>query len=239
MVVRSNNGMTETKQPDDGLRSLLRTNPEAFLARKVIVCEGKTEIGFCRALDAWWSEVGDPLAYVGAAFADGQGNTNGPSRALEFAALGYQTAFFGDSDMPLNPDEEALRDGDVTTFVWEGGVSIEERVALDLPWNGFVAMALLVLDNQREDHVQAMLAQHLDRPAGDIPLDPEEWRLVLSDEAAVRAAFGKAAKARRAEWFKRVDRAEKLGEVVTRHWDDVAETPLGVGIALLRDWAYD
>jgi hypothetical protein len=55
----------------------------------------------------------------------------------------------------------------------------------------------------------------------------------------VRTAFAKAAKARKAEWFKRVDRAEKLGEIVIRYWNDIKEKPLGVGITQLKGWLYD
>lgn len=238
-VVRSDNGITSIKQPDDAMRPLFRTNPDAFLARRVIVCEGKTEIGFCRALDAWWSDVEDSFAYMGAALADGQGNTKGPVAAVNFASLGYRTAFFGDSDEPLTPDEATLNKADVFSVVWVGGVSIEERVALDLPWDGFVAMVGLVFEEFGEDHVQAKLASPFGCKPEEVPLDPNKWRTLLADETAVRTAFAKAAKARKAEWFKRVDRAEQLGQLVVRHWDHVAEKPLGAGIGQLKGWLYD
>ena len=237
-VVRSDEGVTDIKRPDNALRPLFRTNPDAFLARKIIVCEGKTEIGFCRALDAWWSDAEHSFAYVGTALANGQGNTQGPATAVSFANLGYRTAFFGDSDEPLNPDETALSDAGVRTVVWADGVSIEERIALDLPWDGFVAMARLALDEHGENHVQAKMAHQLGCQPGEVPADPDRWR-TLSSEATVRTAFAKAAKARRAEWFKRVDRAEKLGELVTRHWDSIVGEHLGVGIAQLKRWVYD
>jgi putative ATP-dependent endonuclease of the OLD family len=238
-VVRSENGVTNIKRPDDVLRPLLRTNPDAFLARKVIVCEGKTEIGFCRALDKWWSETGHPFAYVGAALADGQGNTKGPSAAMSFANLGYRTAFFGDSDKPLNPDETALKGFGICTFIWADGMSIEERIAIDLPWDGFVDMVRLVLDDFDESHVKAKLAPQFKCELNDLPVDPEKWKLLLSDEVAIRIAFAKAAKAEKAGWFKRVDRAEKLGKLVVRHWHAFVEKPLGAGITQLKSWVYD
>lgn len=238
-IVRSENGVTDIKQPDDILRPLLRTNPDAFLARRVIVCEGKTEIGFCRALDVWWSDAEHSFAYVGAALANGEGNSRGPAAAVSFAGLGYQTAFFGDSDEPLNPDEATLTRAGVRTIVWVGGVSIEERVALDLPWDGFVAMARLVLEEHGDDHVQAKLAPEFGCQPKDVPVDPEEWKALFSEDAVVRSAFAKAAKEKKAAWFKRVDRAEKLGELVIRHWDVIAEKPLGIGIRQLKSWLYD
>ena len=238
-IVRSENGVTDIKRPEDELRPLLRTNPESFLARKVIVCEGKTEIGFCRALDGYWSDSENSFAYAGAALADGRGNTNGPATALRFSTLGYRTAFFGDSDQPLNPDEATLKGGGVCAVVWAGGVSVEERVAVDLPWDGFVAMAHLALEEHGEDHVLAKFAIQLACQPKEIPVNPEEWKIFLSDEVTFRKAFAKAAKAKKAEWFKRVDQAEKLGEIVVRYWNEIMEKPLGLGITQLKAWLYD
>ena len=238
-VVRSDNGVTYVGRPDDSLRPLLRTNADAFLARKVIVCEGKTEVGFCRALDTWWSDAKAPFAYAGVALADGQGNTKGPNSAMSLGNLGYKTVFFGDSDEPINPDESTLECAGVCTILWAGGVCIEERVALDLPWDGFVSMVHLVIEEYGEDHLQSKLAPQFGCQPTEVPINPEEWRTLLSGEEEVRRAFAKAAKARNAKWFKRVDQAEKLGEIVTRFWTDVAEKPLGVGITQLKDWVYD
>lgn len=238
-IVRSDNGVIKIMQPEDTLRPLFRTNPDAFLARKVIVCEGKTEIGFCRALDVWWSDAEQSFAYVGAALANGQGNTNGPATALSFASLNYQTAFFGDSDRPLNPDETRLSGAGVYTVIWNGSVSIEERVALDLPWNGFIEMVRLALDEYGEDHLKMKLAPQFRCEPGEISVDPDKWGTLLSDENAVRSAFAKAAKARKAEWFKRIGQGEKLGEIVTHYWEDIKEKPLGAGITRLKSWIYD
>ena len=238
-VVRSDNGITDIKRPDDGLRPLFRTNPEAFLARKVIVCEGKTELGFCIALDKWWSIKESPFAYAGVALADGQGNTKGPTWAINFANLGYRATFFGDSDDPPNPGEDELEVAGVCTILWTGEVSIEERVALDLPWDGFVKMANLAIDERGEDHVRAKLAHHFNIQPAEVPVDPEEWRTILTSEEEIRSAFGKVAKAKKAEWFKRVDKAVKLGEIVTHHWEHIADKPLGIGIQRLKDWVYD
>lgn len=238
-VVCSENGNTVIRRPDDELRSLFRINPDAFLARKIIVCEGKTEIGFCRALDAYWSKSGNSFAYVGAALADGQGNTNGPVVAINFNKLGYRTAFFGDSDKPLNPNEETLKIAGVCTVLWEGKVSIEERIALDLPWDGFVAMARLAIEEYGEDHVQTKLAPLFGCQPTEVSVDPEGWRNLVRDEVALRTAFAIAAKTKKAEWFKRVDQAEILGMLVTTHWCDITDKPLGLGIKQIKGWVHD
>lgn len=238
-IVRSEDGITNIKRPDDTLRPLFRTNPDAFLAKKIIVCEGKTEIGFCRALDSLWSDTERSFAYTGTALADGQGNRSGPVAALNFAKLGYRTAFFGDSDEPIDPDENALNGSGVNTIIWGGGVSIEERIALDLPWEGFMTMAYLAFEEHGEDHVRAKLAPQFGCQQEEIPVDPNEWRTLFSGETTVRKAFAKAAKTKGADWFKRVDRAERLGELAILYWDDIAQRPLGAGITQIKGWVYD
>lgn len=238
-IVRSDNGVTDIKKPDDTLRPLFRTHSDAFLARKIVICEGKTEIGFCRAIDSCRSEEEEPFAYKGTALADGQGNAKGPDIAVSFANLGYDTAFFGDSDEPLNPDETTLNSVGVETIVWADGMSIEERVAADLPWEGFVDMVRLALEEHPEEHVQSKVVSQLQCQPTEVPVDPEEWERLPFEKSQVRTAFAKAAKSKKAGWFKRVDRAEKLGELVIRHWDDIEELPLGAGVTHLKQWAYD
>ncbi|MBD3337668.1 MAG: AAA family ATPase [Candidatus Lokiarchaeota archaeon] len=234
-VVRSIAGETHIYKPDDELRSLFRTNPDAFLARKVIVCEGKTEIGFCRALDNWWSSSGLCFAYVGAVLANGEGSNKGPNSAISFKKLGYDTAYFGDSDAPITPNETTLNNNGIFTIIWNGSVSIEERIALDLPWAGFIEMAQQAIDEKGEDHVVAKLSQQLSCKIQDISVDPETWNTLDN----IRLNFAKAAKAKKAEWFKRVDQAEKLGKIVIKYWEEIKDKDLGEGITKLKGWAHD
>lgn len=41
------------------VQSTIRLDPEAFLARSVIVCEGASEVGFIRGLDQYWTNDGN------------------------------------------------------------------------------------------------------------------------------------------------------------------------------------
>jgi len=49
--VDNDDGVVECKQVEKKFQDVIRACPEAIYAKKVIVCEGKTEIGICRALD--------------------------------------------------------------------------------------------------------------------------------------------------------------------------------------------
>ena len=69
-------------------QATLRACAEAFLAPKVIVCEGATEIGLMRGLDIYRDEKGLPtLALNGAALADGHGSSTwSPGRGVSPAS---------------------------------------------------------------------------------------------------------------------------------------------------------
>src|SRR5262249_2546221 len=63
-VVRSVAGTTNvlpvgaTAKDPDTVQKHLRGSPEAFLARRVVVGEGRTEQGLLRGLDNWWTQKG-------------------------------------------------------------------------------------------------------------------------------------------------------------------------------------
>ena len=91
-VVRNVSGTVNVYRLTSRLQSTVRSASEAFLGRKVIVCEGKTELGFCWALDAWWSERGLPsFSLLGVVPAFG-GGSDAPRMSLDFAGLKFGTA---------------------------------------------------------------------------------------------------------------------------------------------------
>jgi len=97
-IVRTDKmGNTTIKQASQSLVPAIRSAPESLLGRKVIVCEGKTEVGICRALDEYWCQQdGKPFACRGVVPVEG-GGTSAPSVSLHIVQLGYEVAFLGDS----------------------------------------------------------------------------------------------------------------------------------------------
>jgi hypothetical protein len=233
-IVRSEDGNTTIQVPNSALRPLLRKHPEAFLAHKIVVCEGKTELGFCRALDNYWAKSGKSLAYVGAALVDGNGS-EAPKTSQYFRVLGYDTALFGDSDTPLNPDRHSLETSGVGVFLWDGQCCIEERMSIDLPWEGFLEMVQMASTIKDSTTVRGAVAALLPS-SSRVSNDPSEWRSAGVTEDVLRKAFGRAA--HDGGWFKRVDLSEPLGQLVIKHRDAIGMKPLGVGIRTLRNWIF-
>ena len=237
-VVRSKNGITQVIAIPDALQRIVLKTSEAFLARKILVCEGKTEIGFCRSLDRYWAQTGLSFGLAGVALADGEG-TDAPTVAAAFVQLGYEVAMLVDSDVPFQPDRQALESAGVVALIWEGGVSLEQRLALDLSWRGVAAVVELAMQLWGEQSVRDAVSSRLGAGKPTLQGNPADWPQG-APESELRTAIGLAAKrARGGEgWFKRVALAEELADVVLRHLDALRDTDLGRKIAALRQWAH-
>lgn len=238
-IVHSIEGQTYIKKPDAIIRPLIRSNPEAFLSRKVIICEGKTEIGLCRAFDKWWSDDCFPFSYSGVALADGQGNTKGPMLAIELSKLNYKTVYFGDSDKPLNPNGDELMKNGVSIVLWPDGVATEERIAFDLPWAGFIEMVCLAMKEFGEEHVLGKIANALCIDVNSLSKNPHEWASKFSSDSEIRNVFANIAKNNKPGWYKRVDTAEQLGKIIIKNWANIEKKPLGLGINQLKECVYE
>ena len=234
-VVRAADGTTQVLQVPKALQPIVRKASEAFLASKVIVCEGKTELGFSRYLDRYWAGSAPSFAYQGVALADG-GGTLAPKVAQALAALGYEVALFGDSDRPLAPSAEELKRMGVEVVLWEGDMCIEERFAADLPWNGIAKVIGTAIAEHGEESVLGAVKSRLNGKGADLSQDPSQWPGDVP-ETLLRIAVGGAAKGteNRRGWFKRVDLAESMAEALMDNWDAIEKTALGRGVTALRD----
>ena len=222
----------------DSIQGKIRYGAEAFLAPKIVVCEGATEVGFLRGLDDYWSSSeGKPsFAYRGVALYDADGASKIRRVAENLKALGYDVTVLADSDAPREfSDDEAqvLRDAGVPVFKWRNGLSIEERVFEDLPWAGILASVETARDIKNDersllDQVQTQFGQSLDRNFA-------AW----TDSPALRTALGKAAKT--SDWFKRQSWGREWVAAISCHLADdaIRDSDLVQQLISLREWIDD
>ncbi|MCC6808076.1 MAG: AAA family ATPase [Deltaproteobacteria bacterium] len=235
-VVRSAGGTTWILDVPTQLQALVRSNPEALLGRRIVVCEGKTELGLCRALDLAWQQSGPAFAYAGVVLADG-GGTNAPSVSRSFRTLGFEVSLLADTDVPLAPDANELSQAGVQTILWDGGVAVEERIMLDLPWVGVVDVVKYAADLRGLESARDAIATKLGVTGPILGNDIAAWlQTAGKTEREIRVAAGKAAKG--GNWFKRVDLAEELGRIVVVHLGTVPTTDLATKIGQLKTWAH-
>ena len=213
----------------------IRAGAEAFLAPKVIVCEGATEVGFLRGLDDHWIEFEnkDSFSYRGVALFDATGARNITGIAETLQALGYDVAVVADSDEPdhfSDEDAETLRNAGITVVKWGDALSIEERVFTDIPWPGVMssleaARSIWNDDARLLDQVQTQFGQGFDP-------DFERW----TDTSQLRTALGAAAKA--SKWFKRQSWGQEWAAAISADLVDesLRDSDLGRHLTALRGW---
>ena len=219
----------------DSVQGKIRTGAEAFLAPKIVVCEGATEVGFLRGIDDHWIETEnkDSFSYRGVALFDAKGARNIKEIAETLQVLGYDVAIVADSDEPdhfSDEDAEALRNAGITVVKWSDALSIEERVFKDLPWPGIIssfdaARSIWNDDARLLDQVETQFGQGFDR-------DFERW----SDTPPLRTALGAAAKA--SKWFKRQSRGQEWAAAISAHLvdDHFRHSDLFLQLTGLRAW---
>ena len=243
-VVRCDGGLTRVRAVEASLQPIVRKAADAFLARKVLVCEGKTELGVARGFDRWWSATGPSFIQAGIALTDGGGGrTEAPPAAIALAGLGYATAYLGDTDEPLVPDASALLGAGCEVIVWDGAMALEARLVADLLWTGIAEVVQLAMDLHGEEPVRDAIASRARVTPAQLAGPPAEWTRNGIDEAVLRSAIGEAAQrhepAKRAKgWFKRVDYAEDLAAILISNWDSLAGKDLRLKLEQLRRWVH-
>lgn len=231
-MVRSTDGVTELRPLDDPseLRMLLKRSPEAFLARRIVINEGKTEYGVVlEHLDKWNlgpDAVPAPSAALGVVAIEGNGGTGSAAWAEQFLNAGYEIVLFIDSDdEAANKLVPAIRTAGGTVVQWSGAHSIETAVCAQLDetgLNAFIEAALDVADD-RDGSAQSYATKLVAKGApaastGADPLDVTTWAAAGVDLEKAREIVGLAAKGKDIDkdkaWFKRVDKGRRLGRFI-------------------------
>lgn len=249
-VVRSDGGITSVPHVSAELQSTVRKVPEALLARKVIVCEGKTEYGICLALDAHCAQEDlTPFSCEGVALIEGGGRES-PKRALALKRLGYETCLFIDSDRlaDLEPELGQFREIGGTVICWDGECASERRIVSDLPLdslNAFLELGAECLSSAKDlEVIEAQriiidqIASNLATTTNNRTLDIASWLDQNVNEGQLRSAIGDSAKSNKNSWFKRIDLAERLGQFVIARIPTMEETNTSRKLMSLKDWVY-
>lgn len=220
------------------LQGCIRKIPEAFFAAKVLVCEGATEIGLCKALDI--RRVADgksSAACKGVFFADGTGS-NLKAYAPAFRALNYPTALFCDSDdTNINGKKPELIGAGIELIDCEDTFALEDQLFKDAPWDAvkeLIALAIEIIKKNNGNPEQAIFDCTNSFMA--VPMDSlEGW--YNHDSHELRTALGKAAKKDSMEWFKRQEYGEMMGNIIMAHYDELAaDCRLKQEIDMISEW---
>jgi hypothetical protein len=226
---------------DASLKRVLKKSPRALFAKKVLVCEGDTELGLMLGLRELFPlrHDGVSIEQLGVSIVDG-GGSEAPLVASAIGALGFRTALFRDSDVKVPTKQQALLDkANVKTITYHIDIAIETAL--------FQAMA----DDEGIDHLLEVAKGHkgdstvLDQIHKAIPEAPppslatrfEKWGLVTGlerDELISRLATI----ALENSWFKNKFVARALAPHVDAMVHRKPLSPLAPVLARNEHWIY-
>ncbi len=209
---------TDDDDTNDQIQGVLRTEPAAFLSKRIIVCEGKTEIGLLRSIDTRKSIIsGERFAYHGVSCALGGGGNKFFNLAYLLKECGYDVCILMDSDIPEEEQKksEAVSSG-IAVFSWDEGNAIEEQVFSDCSIEGVNKLLQLAVEHKSFNHVKAKIMANFSDDERPFIFDDENEQVTVSDDISLegKKKIGTVAKQKNSEWYKRIDLGEKLGYIV-------------------------
>jgi putative ATP-dependent endonuclease of the OLD family len=192
---------------EDAVQGTIRSFPEAFLAKSVIVCEGASEVGFLRGLDNHDVSQGrSSLTALGIALVDAGGCDHIYKCANAFVRLDYRVCVFRDDDkQPDQTVEKAFTDSGHSLFKWRKGRAIEDELFLSLSDDAVLSL----LARAERLHGEELIDAHISSESlgalslGDCKTDLSETN---------RKILAKAARSKKNSWFKSVGLMEGVAE---------------------------
>lgn len=222
------------------IQSTLRADPEAFLAKSIVVCEGASEVGLARGLDQHWTANGALSFFaLGGAYVNAGGGTADRcyERGISLLNLGYRVLVLADADKPPTPAVVAdfLKAGGKVVS-WRAGRALEDEMFLCLDTEQVIALLDYAGDLIGED----VVAQHIQSKSDDkvVLASVREHAETLGVSPGERELLGRASRIRGSGWFKSVTAYQTIGRNVVGPHLAKAEAGFTALIEELKTWTH-
>ncbi|MFI8616351.1 ATP-dependent nuclease [Acidovorax sp. NPDC077693] len=209
----------------DQVQGILRTDPEAFLAKSILVCEGASEIGLARGLDQYGVEDHNQTSFfaLGGAYVNAGGSTPDLclDKALVLRRLGYNVTAFIDADKAPTPALLAtLAAEGVGLLTWRPGRALEDELFICMTDAAIDVLLSYAIERiGRED-----VAEHIrSKSEGQRTLEAIEAERAAQGvyPVATRELLGRAARVSKNGWFKSVSAYQHVGRrIVGPQWQN-------------------
>jgi len=241
-VVRTQAGRTAVHEVGvaDDVQSTLRADPEAFLAKSVVVCEGASEVGLARGLDQYWVGQGAASFFaLGGAYVDVGGSN--PDRCFvrgtALLQLGYRVLVLVDADKPPTAQvAAAFQAAGGQLLTWRAGRALEDELFRSLGDDAIDALLAKACEVVGRDLVESHIAS---KSNGQRTLAAIEAESILDRiTEASKELLGTASRIRGSGWFKSVSTYQEVARDIVGPNLATAEAGFQAMVEQLRTWTH-
>lgn len=220
--------LNEMPEVISDVQGIIRGEPNAFLSKRIIVCEGKTEIGLLRSLDQrFYEKTGRRFAHFGVSTALGGGGNKFFKLARLLKECGYECCVLMDSDIAAEEDEKKEAEAmGIPVFSWEVGNAIEEQIFQDASVKCAEELIAYAVEIKGIQSVEALLNNQFSGEEKEYKV--EDGAIILCGNAqgeihietlrrigtVAKGKFNKKKNVEEGCWYKRIDRGQDVGNIV-------------------------
>jgi putative ATP-dependent endonuclease of the OLD family len=224
----------------EDVQATLRSVPEAFLAKSVIVCEGASEVGLARGLDQFWTAQNQLSFFaLGGAYVDAGGSTPDRSylRGSALLRLGYRVLVFVDADRPATPATvAAFHAAGGRTMTWRAGRALEHELFHSLADAAIHLMIEKACVSVGRDLVEQHVISKSDGRRRLNEIEAEQLFDGISAES--RELLAASSIIRGAGWFKSLSTYQEVAKEIVGPNLATAEPGFQALVAELQAWMY-
>lgn len=222
---------------DKSFQGCLRNNPEAFFSKKVLICEGATEVGICRAINEFRISKGkSSFSLLGIGIVDGSGSSF-IKYCKDFIKAEIKTCTLCDSDTEINLKKSELKNLGVVVIDCDENNAIETQIFKDLNWAGIIKLIEYISTEKGVESIKQLVENQFE---GKLPID---WN--IEETTGIRKALAEASTLKKPKvnneildkaWFKRIDHGAFLGRTICENLVYIEGKKLEKQIAELFQW---
>ena len=188
---------------ESNFASILRTIPEIFFAKRVILCEGKTELGFLRAIDDSLRKTGMGFGRKGIVLANCKGGATFYKNAELLCKQNIDVCILCDNDdQNIEKYYRAAEGAGATIIRWDKNNCLEQQIFKDVSYDLTIELVKLAQTLNPTKNINNEL---------NITQDELEEKKI-QDIDDFRSKIGNTAK--NSGWFKDIDKAQSLAEII-------------------------
>ncbi|MFI7864421.1 ATP-dependent nuclease [Ectopseudomonas khazarica] len=222
------------------VQSTLRADPEAFLAKHVIVCEGASEVGLVRGLDQFWSANNDSFLARGCAYVNAGGSTTDHiyNRGQAMIGLGYRVLLIVDADKPASPEvAQAFAAQGGTAMTWGQGRALEDELFASLPDLAIDALILKALEVNEPERVASQI-QSKSEGRSTLQAIQEHRAAGNAYPRETRSLLGISSRIRSKGWYKSVTTYQAIGQEIIGPYLDASNPAFQQIINGIKEWVH-